>query len=192
MSNRRQFLSTLGKALGAGGLLLPVAGQKAAFAIPSDLAKVADIPLIAAKLPPTPEALLTREIRSELREEYLRQAEGRSHKQYEQAWRAAMYRYKAAARRVEEKPDPTWADCVALAEKLWHGLPKERIAGKDTGALATHSSHWGGSCYYDRDTVVALVEAILTLGDGQRSDPTATEFIWPKRTFPSANPDPDE
>ncbi|RTL65973.1 MAG: hypothetical protein EKK41_19520, partial [Hyphomicrobiales bacterium] len=154
MSDRRQFLSTLGKALGAGGLLLPVAGQKAAFAMPSDLAKVADIPLVAAKLPPTPEALLMREIRAELRAEYLRQCEGRSLDQYQQAWKATYIRYKAATHLVADKVDPTWADCVALAERIWHALPKESVGGRDTGALSTNGLYLGG-CNSAHQAIVA-------------------------------------
>jgi len=44
MSNRRQFVGTLGKALGAVGLLLPWSG-KGALALPADLGKAAS-PLV--------------------------------------------------------------------------------------------------------------------------------------------------
>ena len=49
MSSRRQFLGTLGKALGAGGLLLPWAG-KGALALPADLGKAAQDGSTAAVL----------------------------------------------------------------------------------------------------------------------------------------------
>jgi hypothetical protein len=41
--SRRQFFGTLGKALGAGGLLLPWAG-KGPLALPADLGKAATLP----------------------------------------------------------------------------------------------------------------------------------------------------
>jgi len=53
MSTRRQFLGTLGKALGAVGLILPWAG-KGALALPADLGKAAQLPLTAAPLPFSP------------------------------------------------------------------------------------------------------------------------------------------
>jgi len=62
MSNRRQFLGTLGKALGAGGLILPWAG-KGALALPADLGKAAQIPLTAAPMPFSPECLQLRHLR---------------------------------------------------------------------------------------------------------------------------------
>jgi hypothetical protein len=61
MNTRRQFFGTLGKALGAGGLLLPWSG-KGALALPADLGKAAQIPLTAAPMPFSAECLQLREI----------------------------------------------------------------------------------------------------------------------------------
>ena len=65
MSTRRSFLGTLGKALGAGGLLLPWAG-KGALALPADLGKAASLPVTAAPLPFSAECLQLREIKRAL------------------------------------------------------------------------------------------------------------------------------
>src|SRR5260221_9918450 len=72
MTDRRHFLGTLGKALGAGGLLLPWAG-KGALALPADLGAAARLPVMAAGLPFSSEVLQLRQVRRELRHCWLHQ-----------------------------------------------------------------------------------------------------------------------
>jgi hypothetical protein len=118
MSNRRQFLGTLGKALGFGGLLLPLAG-KGALALPADLGQAAQLPVTVSGLPFSKEAVQLRGIRRQLRACYLNQQtypEGG----YSRAWRSLMRdSYRPLAARVVARPASSWADCVELAEICW-------------------------------------------------------------------------
>ena len=92
MSTRRAFLGTLGKMLGAGGVLLPLAGN-GALALPADLGKAAALPITATPLPISPELARLREIRRELHDIYLWDtSDGRT-----EAWRDVMVnRHKPA------------------------------------------------------------------------------------------------
>jgi hypothetical protein len=126
MSNRRQFLGTLGKALGAGGLLLPWAG-KGALALPADsLGKAAQLPVTATSLPFSREALRLREIRQELHAIHLTgrgdlYGEGKNTQEHRyRPWRSLMMEhYRPLAHAIESRPEPTWTDCVELAEIIW-------------------------------------------------------------------------
>jgi hypothetical protein len=119
MTNRRQFLTTLGKVFGSGGLLLPWAG-KGALALPTDLGKAAQVPVTPAQLPFSREALLLREIRRQLHKNQLAEY---SRARCEE-WRSLMVdHYKPIARKIETRPaaTATWTDCVELAEIISHG-----------------------------------------------------------------------
>lgn len=201
MSNRRQFLGTLGKALGASGLLLPWAG-KGALAIP-DLGKAASLPVAAAKLPLSREALLLRNIRRQLHD-----LRGKEHsKARSEEWRALVVdHYRPVAARVAEREEPTFADCVELAEIIWRGLAKEEREQSDgddwsylvpTGALSIAAgdtrmagSGFTSSAYWCREAIVALVEAVLTLGDGERFDPNTAQGHWPQKVRANKTPKP--
>jgi hypothetical protein len=116
MSTRRQFLGTLGKLLGAGGVLLPFAG-KGALALPADLGKAAALPVAPTPLPVSPQLLQLREIRRELHEIYLwdtSDTRGAS-------WRHVMQnKYVPTVAEIVGRRNATWADCVEIAEiAMW-------------------------------------------------------------------------
>ena len=194
MSNRRQFLSTLGKALGAGGLLLPLQG-KGPVALANGLDEAARLPVSAAPMPFSSEALRLREINRALHQLHLTEySEARSRK-----WRSISVDYygptvHAIAARTA-RHNPTWADCVELAEIIWRALPKETRVARDappdwpyeeeTGALCMsdktqgHTMGFRSGAYWSRAAIVALVEAVLTLGKGERFDPRTPQGLYP-------------
>jgi hypothetical protein len=172
MSTRRQFLGTLGKALGAGGLLLPVAG-KGALALPADLGKAAALPVTAAPLTFSAECLQLREIKRALAPLPLDINGG-------PRWRRLMTEEYApieqslCARRVR-----SWTDCVELAEVIWAFWEKENrdgyYVGPKTSKLSVHPNN-ASVGYYQREAIVALVKGILVLGGGERFDPTTLPY----------------
>jgi hypothetical protein len=109
-----------------------------------------------------------------------------------------MEHYRPLANKIAERPAPTWADCVELAEIIWHSLPKEDLVCSSpedptwvylerTGALSVgaggtrmEDSAFTSSAYWCREAIVALVEAVLTLGNGERRDPRTDEGYWPQ------------
>jgi hypothetical protein len=122
MSTRRAFLGTLGKLLGAGGVLLPVAG-KGALALPADLGKAAALPVARTPLPVSPQLLQLREIRLELHDIYLwDQSPTRG-----VSWRHVMQtKHNPVVAEIVGRRKATWADCVEIAEiAMWdlHRLP---------------------------------------------------------------------
>lgn len=171
LANRRGFLSNLGKALGAGGLLLPVGGT-GAFSLPADLGQAAGVPVTRAKLQFSPEAIELRRIRDRLHEIHL----SRTVRPDTGLWFKTMTKeYRPLAQTIRSRPNPTWADCVELAEHLWHILPKKtQVLERGShqrcetlGELSVGSQNVPGTDAF----VVALVEAVLALGEGERWDP---------------------
>lgn len=172
MSTRRAFLGTLGKALGAGGVLLPLAG-KGALALPADLGKAAALPLTAAPMPFSPECLQLREIKRALH------ALPQTYEPDGGAWRCMMVgEYKPAVNRLCARPVRSWADCVELAETIWAFWEKQHRDGDYVGPpipklMSEPTSATVG--YHQRHAIVALVEGVLTLGGGERFDPRMRE-----------------
>ena len=132
MSTRRAFLGTLGKALGAGGVLLPWAG-KGALALPADLGKAASLPVTPTPLPVSAEMLRLREIRRELHSIYLatpddypkqdRPDEFGSRDGRTKAWREVMRgKHTPAVAEIVGRKKPTWQDCVEIAEIALHRM----------------------------------------------------------------------
>jgi hypothetical protein len=120
MSSRRAFLGTLGKALGAGGVLLPLAG-KGALALPAELGKAAALPVMPTPLPVSAEMLRLREIRRELHNIYL--AEYHSYNDRCAAWRDVMRkRHEPTAQQIIGRKKPNWSDCVEIAEVALHRM----------------------------------------------------------------------
>jgi hypothetical protein len=117
MSTRRAFLGTLGTLLGAGSVLLPVAG-KGALALPADLGKAAALPMASTPLPVSAEMLRLREIRRELHSIYLKGPEDfPKPKGRQQAWRHLMVNHhRPTAEKIIGRRKPTWSDCVEIAE----------------------------------------------------------------------------
>ena len=140
MSNRRQFLGTLGKALGFGGMLIPIAG-KGALALPPDLGAAAGLPVRAAALPVSREGLQIRELRRVIHacNEEIPQTHARGLR-----FRALMTDgYRPLAEAIASRPQPTWADCVELAEICWQSMEKEwRNPTDDRDGATRARSHW--------------------------------------------------
>jgi hypothetical protein len=114
-SNRRMFLRSF---LGAGGLLLPLAGSNALALPVTDAA--ARTPVTARALPFTAECLQLRDLKREMHD---RPFDGR----IDGPWSRMSDQYAAIADAIAARPNPTWSDCVELAEIAWHISPKEEI-----------------------------------------------------------------
>ena len=153
MSNRRQFLGTLGRVLGSGSLLLPLGG-KGALSL-ANAAEASNVPVTAAPLPFSAEALRLRELRRGLRDCYLNQHTlGES---YNAAWNQLMCRsYVPLEERIVARKDVTWAHCVELAEIVWMDMAHR------------FDFEPGSQSRWQRRANNALVEAVLTLGGGER------------------------
>ncbi len=165
MSSRRQFLGTLGKALGAGGLLLPWAG-KGALALPADLGKAAQLPVTAAPMPFSSECLQLRQIRRELRACYEGQHDYPSIDAYGMAWRDLMRNhYHPLVEQVVARPPATWTHIVELAEISWQHIAHKRGLRELPGGQRIAPSD-------PMDPTEALVEAVLSIGGGERFSPT--------------------
>jgi hypothetical protein len=158
--------------------LLPWAG-KGAIALPTDLGQAARLPVTAAALPFSREGLQLRELRRALHRCHVAEnSEARSRE-----WRSlAADHYRPMAHRIAARPQPTWADCVELAEICWQALDKEMVKeeGRETGALSVRQGDFGPGAYWCREAIVALVEAVLTLGNGERFDPKTQQGHWPQ------------
>jgi len=193
MADRRQFLGTLGKALGLGGLLIPISGT-GALALPADLGKAAGVPVRATALPISREGLQLRELRRAVHAVHL----GSQSTHRERLERAIRYHalmvddYGPLAMSVTARAQPTWADCVELAEICWQGLAKEWREETDdrdggyTGALSAdgNAPRPGRQC---QEAIIALVEAVLTLGNGERFCPWSDEGLFPARVLPTTS-----
>jgi hypothetical protein len=157
MSNRRLFLRS---ALGAaGGLLLPWRGG-GAMALDLEAPRV---PVTPVSLPVSPEVRQMREILGALHEIRL---ENRCSGGPGSEW-AGLYReYRPLARRVVSRPVRSWSDCVELAEIAWNAWP---CIDKYSGRL--EPSHDGLMGTRQQSAAAALIEGVLTLGNGVRFDP---------------------
>ena len=157
MSTRRHFLGTLGKALGAGGLLLPWSG-KGALALPADLGEAAKLPVTAAPMPFSAEALHLREIRRAMAAVPVptNHPGGPGCPWYE----ISTKEYLPAETRLARRPVRSWTDCVELAETIWAFRQKDE-----------HNKLYTGQPGYEAHLISALVEGVLNLGGGERFDP---------------------
>jgi hypothetical protein len=184
-SSRRRFLGTLGKVLGAGGLLLPWAGR-GALALTTDLGKAAQLPVTAAPLPFSADTLRLRDIKRALhalRTNDCRRglrwrfaAEPPYYGDYSARWiLMKTQEYNPVQERLAARPVRSWTDCVELAEAIWTFWTKQDpIAGPTTSKLSANSNHAVIGDHQHR-MIVALVEGILALGGGEKFDPTITE-----------------
>jgi hypothetical protein len=145
MNTRRHFLGTLGKALGAGGLLLPLAG-KGALALPAGLGKAAALPVAPAALPLSPEFVRFREVWRELHSIYLTQPDDYLEDGRSKAWSDVMQnKCKPLQKQIIGRTNPTWSDCVEIAEICLHKMSRQ---GPDNRS----------------DPLCALVHAVLKAG----------------------------
>ena len=69
---------------------------------------------------------------------------------YGDAWREITYEISPLEKRIQQRPATSWTDCVELAEVAWWGI-----------------QHRGVDRYTNR-AAVALTEAVLSLGGGER------------------------
>jgi hypothetical protein len=173
MSNRRQFLGTLGKALGAGTFFLPWSG-KGALALPADLGAAAKLPVKSAPLPFSAETVEMRRIKRALYTIRVANQPGTGGPGC--PWYETMvHKYRPIERRLTNRPVRTWADCVELAEAIWTFWEKEcrdgYCIGPETMRLSSGREPGTVSGYAERSKVVALVEGLLALGGGERFDP---------------------
>jgi hypothetical protein len=170
---RRVFLRS---ALGAGGLLLPWRGSGAlALADPGAAAR---LPVVAAPLPVSEAGL---EVRNIVRAMQERPRDADYHS-LNANWRALRHLYVPWAEAVLNRPARSWSDCVEIAEIAWHWHPKAWRGPPDYGrtdqleGITGHQSH-ATSIDPPEDyrfwlrPVPALIEAVLTLGGGERLDP---------------------
>jgi hypothetical protein len=151
-NNRRQFLGSL-----ARGLLLPIGGGALTLADP---AKAGSLQVTRGDLLLSADALLLRSLKRDLRAIQVRSNNGHSYKDTERDWHGIMQgQMKPLEVRMMARAPAPWADCVELAKICWWGVAHQR-------ALANCGpGRWRGP---ETDPQAALVEAVLSLGGGER------------------------
>ena len=165
---RRLFLRS---ALTAGGLLLPWGG-KHALAV-SDPDAAAALPVCEEPLPISDKGQAMRQLRRQLAEVH-----ARPHSQARSAeWFHLMLAYTEGATALADRPVRSWIDCVELAEVAWHLSPKAQRASDGewlphlrAGVHGTTVGFFHAAPSAERASA-ALVEAVMTLGAGERLDP---------------------
>jgi hypothetical protein len=174
MANRRQFLGTLGRIVG-GGLLLPVAGKGAlSFA---DAAKAAELPVAVSPLPFSAECLALRSLKRDMLATRLA---GDRNDERGATVRAEHYlRYLSLSDAIAARP-PTWTNAVELAEIAWHWAPKRQLRdlGDDGPSPWTTTLRDAGNPTRGGASA-ALIEAVLTLGGGERFDHEVELWLMP-------------
>jgi hypothetical protein len=157
-NNRRQFLGSL-----ARGLLLPIGGGALTLANP---AKAGNLQVTRGDLPLSPDALLLRSLKRELCAIQAAANNGRSHRETDREWHGIMrQQVKPLEARMLARPAATWADCVELAEICWWGVAHRRSLN------ASVVSAGRARVFDDEDPRDVLVEAVLSLGGGERFYP---------------------
>ena len=119
-----------------------------------------------------------------------------------QEWRSEQWlslmteQYRPLEHAIASRPHPTITDCVELAESIWHSLPKKQIPMRngdwqyevDSGVLGVgadgsdEAHHFTTPAYHCREASVALVEAVLTLGNGERRGQKTAQGVFPQAT----------
>jgi hypothetical protein len=150
-NNRRQFLGSL-----ARGLLLPIGGGAVALAEP---AKAAALQITQGPLPLSVDAMRLRSLKRDLRRCCESQDDYPSLSAYGDAWREITYEISPLEKRIQQRPATSWTDVVELAEVAYWGI-----------------QHRGVDRYTDH-AAVALTEAVLSLGGGERF------YLYDKRSF---------
>lgn len=187
-TDRRAFLrGGLRAALATGGgLLLPWQGG-GALALP-DLAETARVPVSLGPLPVIPECLELRRIKEKLLERHLMRDKG-GIDESQRIWRSLHEEHERVAHSLYSKRVTSWSEVVAMAEIAWCYMPKEEnryFYGEGyTGRLAKGypkdqpravSWVWGVAA---QDCAIRananLIEAVLSLGGGERFDPKMGE-----------------
>jgi hypothetical protein len=89
-------------------------------------------------------------------------------------YRTMVNEYDPVEDRLCRRPVRTWTDCVELAETIWSFWSKQHRDGYLVGP-ALPKLYTGDRelrVYSHRHAVAALVEGVLTLGGGERFDPS--------------------
>jgi hypothetical protein len=151
-------------------LLLPWRGSGALALTNADA--VADLPATLRPLPVSSGALALREIKQQL---WACHVQPHSHARSLE-WTELMAGYVAGAEALAARPAASWSDCVELAEIAWHLSPKESQTTPERGHqwIPRLSTNGRDQSYVTRSSQrvnVALIEAVLTLGGGERFDP---------------------
>ena len=141
-NNRRQFLGSL-----ARGLLLPVGSGALALADP---ANAAALQITQGPLPLSADATGLRSLKRDLRRCCESQDDYPSLAAYGDAWREIRREISPLEERIQQRSATSWTDCVELAEVAWWSI-----------------QHRGVDRYTDH-AAVALTEAVLSLGGGER------------------------
>jgi len=149
-NNRRQFLGSL-----ARGLLLPVGGGALTLADP---AKAAGLQITQGPLPLSADALRLRSLKRDLRHCCESQDDYPSLAAYGDAWREITREIDPLEKRIQQRPAASWTDVVELAEVAYWGI-----------------RHRGVDRYTDH-AAVALTEAVLSLGGGER------QYLYDRRS----------
>jgi hypothetical protein len=137
-NNRRQFLGSL-----ARGLLLPIGGGALTLADP---VKAAGLQITQGPLPLSADAMRLRSLKRDLRRCCVSQDDYPSLSAYGEI----TYEISPLEKRIQQRPATSWTDCVELAEVAWWGIQHRGIDR------------------YTNHAAVALTEAVLNLGGGER------------------------
>lgn len=179
--SRRNLLTTLGKAFGAGGLILS-SGGAGALALPVNLEAAASLPLVPTALPVSAQLIQWRALVDDQHAFRLRNT-GRQTLASCQEFYMRSEVIQDVGEQIACREHRTWADCVELAEICWRIMPKEetpnplgdKYVGTPIGRLARDSSKVHIGAYHCARPLVALVETVLALGNGERRDPQTKE-----------------
>ena len=166
-------------------------GQGRSPALPADLGSAAQLPLTKTAMPISVDGLQLREMRRRLHALHLRPSNTRAKQWHD----LVVNDYRPLVTKVaDRRRQPKWSDCVELAEIIWQALDKEwtgddvygkghPCVGEQIGVLRT-GEDFGARAYWCQEAIVALVEAVLTLGQGERFD-----FRTSTGLFSSEQPD---
>lgn len=180
--SRRSMLRIGG--LMSGGLLLPWAGGKA-LAL-ADPAAAADVALVTADFPASPDLIQYRQLMREHAAWRLNQAITKwyprnrveTDQQLADAVREHGLRHKGVAAQIWSQPARTWGDVVARAEIAWSAAPKVRYYdGRPSDPepeLQTMADQPRAHVYLTTFSLAAnaaLIESVLTMAGGERYDP---------------------
>jgi hypothetical protein len=142
-----------------------------------DLGQAGELPVVPAPLPVSAAALELRRLRSALRE--TRRIKDRE--ESERVWYALMAQYRETGTVILNRPVRSWSQCVELAEMAWHmhmkewgPLPRCDLTGHlegITGECSRASLHTAHPRGFSARPIPSLIEAVLTMGGGQRGDP---------------------
>jgi hypothetical protein len=120
--------------------------------------KAAGLQITQGPLPLSADAMRLRSLKRDLRRCCESQDDYPSLAAYGEAWREIRREISPLEERIQQRPATSWTDCVELAEVAWWDI-----------------QHRGVDRYTNR-AAVALTEAVLSLGGGERC------YLYDKRS----------